>query len=230
MSIIRQALKRTLTVALPERWWRVRGPYNCGKVALTFDDGPDPHRTSKILDTLQLYGARATFFVVGRKAAQYPDVIRRIADEGHDLGNHSYFHGEPSVTPPDQLLTEVKACRSLLKRLTNQQVSLFRPPKGELSLRKMLGLWHLHQSIVLWNVDSRDYTLSHAEQFEEWCRSYAPTSGDIVLLHDNRAITAEALPTLLDRVLQSGLGFCPISAWSRSPQATQPIVSGGGAS
>ena len=229
MSLFRQVLKRALTVALPERWWRVLGPHACGQVALTFDDGPDPQRTPQILDILHQFGIQATFFVVGRKAAQYPDIIRRIAEEGHDLGNHSYFHGEPSQTPANQLLTEVSACRSLLKRLTKRDVQFFRPPKGELSLKKILGLWQRRQAVVLWNVDPRDYTFSHTEQFEKWSQQYAPTAGDIILLHDNRKVTMEGLPFLLERIQQAGLGFCPISAWCGPRGTVQKLATAGGA-
>lgn len=229
MSIIRQALKRTLDATLPERWWRVRGPQSCGQVAITFDDGPDPFRTPQILDILQQFGVRATFFVIGRKAAQCTDVIRRIAEEGHDLGNHSYFHGEPADTPSQQLLAESAACGSLLKRLTRRDISMFRPPKGELNLKKMLGLWQQRQAIVLWNVDPRDYKMSHVDEFADWCDRYAPVAGDIVLLHDNRKVTVDGLPYLLERIQKAGLGFSTISDWNGPAKAEHPLGAAGGA-
>lgn len=221
MAILRQLLKRTLNAILPEHWWLSQGPRRCGAVALTFDDGPDPEWTPLVLDHLKRFDMRATFFVIGRKAAQFPDLVRRMTEEGHEVGNHSYFHGEPSRTSSDQFLAETVACRSLLADLTRRNVTSFRPPKGELDVRKMLGLWQLRQTVVLWNIDSRDFTFSDVSEFEAWNRSYAPASGDLILMHDDRAVTAAGLPCLLESIRDRRLQCVTISSWSSSSKMSK---------
>lgn len=215
MAHFRRVVKRAMSAVLPNSLWITQVPVRCGAVALTFDDGPHPENTPRVLDALKSAGACATFFIVGREAAKYPELVRRIVAEGHEIGNHSYFHGEPEETTPHQLLAEVTACGTLLGRLVEQVPSYFRPPKGELSWRKVLGLWRMRQTIVLWNVDSKDYTRRSPEEFAQWTAGYGPHGGDVVLLHDDRPVTAAALPILLQKIRDAHLGFTTLSGWRR---------------
>ena len=213
MAVLRKLVKQTLSAILPERWWLTQGPRRSGGIALTFDDGPDPVRTPQVLDHLKQFNLQATFFVVGFKAAQNPEIIRRMVDEGHQIANHTYFHGEPSETPANQFVAETTACQSLLTRLTGGPVTCFRPPKGELGFRKLLGLWQLKQTVILWNIDSRDFTFSTPSEFDAWSQRYAPAPGDIVLMHDDRAVTAAALPSLLSKIRERRLKCVRVSDW-----------------
>ncbi len=214
MNPVRQVLKQALTAVLPPRWWLTRGPRACGLVALTFDDGPHPEYTPALLDMLHAQQVRATFFVVGREAARYPDVVRRMLAEGHDVGCHTYSHSDPSQTSAAALREELRACRTLLAKLGVAPCRLFRPPLGKLTARKIIDLWQMQHSIVLWNIDPRDYRLKSPDEIAAWCAGYAPQGGDIVLLHDNRPGVLTAVPRLIQQVLAQGLGFQRISAWT----------------
>ena len=191
MSLLRQLAKRTLTALLPCDAIVARGAGD--GIALTFDDGPHPEFTPRLLDALNAAGTTATFFVVGERAARHRDILQRIADDGHEIGNHTWSHSEPRETSARKLIDEVRRTRDLIEDVTSRECRLFRPPKGELTLRKLLALRREQQTIVLWNQDTKDYRMSEAsDEIVAWCRSYQPAFGDIVLMHDNHphAITA----------------------------------------
>lgn len=190
MSQLRQLLKSAFTAALPKSLLLTHGPRRASadepiEIALTFDDGPHPEHTPRLLDLLADTGSRGTFFVVGERAEQHPDLIRRIADEGHELGNHTWTHSEPSQTSAARFLEEVAQTRRLLQDLTGRDCRLMRPPKGALTIGKALGLWRYQQTIVLWNVDPKDFSMPDQTAMLQWLGDYRAQAGDIVLLHDN---------------------------------------------
>ena len=117
-SFCRQLLRRLLATALPRRVFLTSGPATSREVCLTFDDGPHPEFTPALLDFLKSRMVRATFFVVGRQAEQYPELVRRMASEGHVIDNHSYAHPRPGQRsafqpPPTSTLSSVTVrCRS----------------------------------------------------------------------------------------------------------------------
>ncbi len=184
MSLFRQIAKHSLTAMLPHDVIVSRGTGE--GIALTFDDGPHPEFTPRLLDAFNNAGITATFFVVGERAAQHRDILQRIADDGHEIGNHTWSHSEPRETSARQLIDEVRRTRDLIEDATSRECRLFRPPKGELTLRKLLALRRGQQTIVLWNQDTKDYRMTaDSDEIVAWCRSYQSTSGDIVLMHDN---------------------------------------------
>jgi peptidoglycan/xylan/chitin deacetylase (PgdA/CDA1 family) len=180
---------------------------------LTFDDGPNPEHTPRLLDELQRHGVTATFFVVGGRAAKHPEIVRRIVAEGHELGHHSYLHSEPAQTSAATLMAEVRQSRELLEDITGQICDLFRPPKGQLTLAKLCLLWQARQTIVVWNIAPRDYLMTSTEEIEIWARNYYPAAGDLVLLHDNRPMGVKAVPHLAARAAERGLVFQHVSDW-----------------
>ncbi|KPD00021.1 Peptidoglycan-N-acetylmuramic acid deacetylase PdaC [Geobacillus sp. BCO2] len=103
-------------------------------LALTFDDGPDPYYTPKLLDLLKKYGVKATFFVVGRKVERYPDIVRRMAEEGHEIGIHNYRHISNWLLPPLWLDWGVRRAAKAIERATGKQPMYYRPPWGILTL------------------------------------------------------------------------------------------------
>jgi peptidoglycan/xylan/chitin deacetylase (PgdA/CDA1 family) len=210
MSLLNQALKSLLASVLPPRLFVVRGDRSRPVIHLTFDDGPHPEHTPRLLDALREFDVRTTFFVVGIQAASHPDLVRRIVAEGHALGNHSNFHREPPQTTANSLLAEVLQTRDHLKKLTGRDVNLFRPPKGKLSASKLRALWKADQTVVLWNVDSRDFALSESQQLVRWAESYRPAAGDIVLLHDNRPHAAGVVGAIVRRAVEFGLRRHPM--------------------
>lgn len=197
MNYFRQMAKVLLTAALPRERWLVHGPRRGtdGKntFALTFDDGPHPEWTPQVLDALKQWGLTATFFVIGIKVLRYPQIVERIVKDGHSLGNHTYTHSEPRATSTEQFLDEVKQTRDLLVCWTGRPPRCVRPPKGELTWPKLRGLWRARQTVVLWNVDPRDYRMRDAAEVERFSERYEPQQGDIILLHDHHPAAVELL-------------------------------------
>lgn len=217
MNTTRQLLKSAFTMVLPTSWLLVRGPANASisappEIALTFDDGPHPEHTPRLLDRLAAARARGTFFVIGEKAQQHPDLIRRIVTAGHDLGNHTFTHGEPSQTSAAQFLDESARTRRLLQDLTGRDCRLMRPPKGKLSVGKAIGLWRQQQTIVLWNADPKDFSMPHSRDMYDWLDRFQPRGGDIVLLHDN-CPQAAACVERLTADAGTRLRFVTVSQW-----------------
>lgn len=220
MSVLRQWLKSTLSMSLPRSWLLTHGPRRALagapiKIALTFDDGPHPEHTARLLDLLAATGTRGTFFVIGELAERYPHLIKRIAEAGHQLGNHTWTHSEPSQTPVKQFLDEVQRTSCFLQDLTGHACQLMRPPKGNLSIGKALGLWRQRQTIALWNVDPKDFQMPDSQAMHRWLAGYAPKDGDIVLLHDDHSCAA----TCVERLTSSAQGryrFVTISQWLSS--------------
>lgn len=195
MSFLRQLAKRTLIAALPRNAIVARGTGN--QLALTFDDGPHPEFTPRLLDALSAADISATFFVVGERASLHRDILQRIAKDGHEIGNHTWSHSEPRETSARKLIDEVRRTRELIEDVSGRECRLFRPPKGELTLRKLMSLRHEGQTIVLWNRDTKDYRMpDSSDEMIDWCLSYQPTSGDIVLMHDNHSHAISAVEFL----------------------------------
>ena len=223
MSQLRQLLKSVFAAALPKSLLLARGPCRCltderVEIALTFDDGPHPEHTPRLLDVLADAGGRGTFFIVGERAEQQRDLIRRIADEGHELGNHTWTHSEPSQTSTARFLEEVTQTRRLIQDLTGRDCRLTRPPKGALTIGKALGLWRQQQTVALWNIDPKDFAMPEHAAMSQWLSGYRPQSGDIVLLHDNHPRAAVAVEQL---VTNRALRFVTLSDWLH-PTETLP--------
>ena len=184
-------------------------------VALTFDDGPQPGCTDRVLDVLARLGVPATFFCVGRNAERSPGLLRRIAAEGHAVGSHSLTHPHPRDLDPRQVRREYAAGRTAVEQVLGAAVPLFRPPHGHLSLRTAGTLRRCRP--LLWSVDPLDWRpgarRAHVEQV-----AGGAGPGDVVLLHDwveqaegpealDRSATVGALPAVVAAVRARGLDF-----------------------
>lgn len=217
MGLIRQITKSLMTYVVPRRRMLTCGPGTSSDMAptlaLTFDDGPHPEHTPRLLDVLARHQLRATFYVIGREAERHPHLIRRIADEGHELGNHTWSHSEPSRTSAQMFLDEITCTDQLLFQLTGRLTTSVRPPKGELSFKKFVGLWQRKKAVALWNVDPRDYRMSSADDMVAWCSAWQPHSGDIVLLHDNHPWAITAVSTMAARGIFTQFQTTRISDW-----------------
>ena len=213
MSALRQMLKSVFTAALPQSWLMTRGPHAAvsrqQEIALTFDDGPHPEHTPRLLDVLAVAGAKGTFFVIGEQVLRHPKLVRRMADEGHEIGNHTWTHSEPSQTSAAQFLEEVLQTRRMIQNLTGRDCRLMRPPKGALTVAKTLGLWRQQQTIALWNSDPKDFAMTDETELLRWLENYRPRTGDIVLLHDNHPRAAIAT----ERLTRNDLRFVTLSEW-----------------
>ncbi len=216
MNPIRQFLKKTMSAVVPQRLFLVHGTpqsnvsklQNCQStgsnrptvnVSFTFDDGPHPEYTPQLLDLLSEYQQRGTFFVIGEKAQKYPKLIERIINEGHEIGNHTFTHGEPFQTSTRHFLDEIKQTDQIINQITGFSPNLVRPPNGKLTVRKTLRLWLLRRSVVLWDKDPHDYSMTGPTEMLDWCQHYEPLEGNIILLHDNHRFAIEAVSYLSER-------------------------------
>ncbi len=210
---LRQLVRRGMSATLPRRLFMTSGPPASRSVALTFDDGPDPTHTPVVLDRLRTLGVRATFFLIGGKAEAHPALVARIADEGHEIGHHSYAHAPPRETSALTLLREARRTSALLQGLLGKRPCLYRPPHGKLTPSKLLGLWALGQTVVLWNRDPKDFASGAVDPIRRWFETEPLAGGDILLLHDVHAHIAPALDSLVERVARLGLGFGTPTEW-----------------
>lgn len=219
MALLRQGLRHALTAALPRDRFLTRGPAGRREVALTFDDGPHPEHTPRLLDLLSEHGLTATFFVVGREAERYPLLIERMAREGHSIGHHSWTHSEPATTTTATLMSEVERTIALLATLTRRIPDRFRPPKGKVTVGKLVALLRARQRIALWSADPRDYALTSSEPLVEWARTHSPVNGEIVLLHDVHPHAAHALPQMANWSALHGIAFVGLDQWLPAERA-----------
>lgn len=139
-------------------------PRRAGEIALTFDDGPNPAWTPRLLDLLAEHGVKATFFMLGSRAEQEPELVRRVAAEGHLIGNHSWSHPNLARTAAVRVREELTRTNAVLEQITGERVRYFRPPFGArrpvvFSIARELGL-----TPVLWNAMTSDWSETDAEK------------------------------------------------------------------
>ncbi len=209
---LRQQVKALLSKAFPASLFMTAGPPGSREIALTFDDGPHPLHTPRLLDELGRLEVRASFFFRGDRVLRYPDIARRAVAEGHDAGNHSFSHGEPSETSFVSLAEELSRTSALIAAITGVRPTLFRPPKGQLTPAKLAATLALRHTTVLWNHDSKDFS-GTTDSVRDYLESSPLSGGDIALFHDTFPIAHSVLPAIVARARQSGLGFTTISAW-----------------
>ena len=171
-------------------------------VALTFDDGPHPVHTPRLLDLLREAGAAATFFVVGREAERHPGLIKRIVGEGHQLGNHSWSH--PHETTPEGATDELGRTHNLLKAITGMDTTLFRPPYGREHGALAVEAMSRGYRTVMWSMDTNDWRVRDSSRLSEMVGERTKR-GDIVLMHDIHGSTVDAVPDLLRRLANRGV-------------------------
>ena len=178
-------------------------------VALTFDDGPDATWTPRVLDLLARHGARATFFLIGIRAARAPAVVRAIAEAGHEVANHSWSHRSLWLCGPRRTAEEVRRCHDLLADLTGRAPRHFRPPWGMLNAAVGPALGRVGERCVLWSVqpEGRRPRLPEAQAAAVLRRAHP---GAIVDLHDAEGVAGaparlvEALPAVLQGLGRAG--------------------------
>ncbi len=220
MSLIRQMTKAILTACIPRRRLLVRGPRSTNQrptLALTFDDGPHPEHTPRLLDRLNDLGLVATFFVIGRNAEDQPEQIRRIAAAEHEIANHTYSHSEPSQTSATVFLDEIRQTDRLLSDMTGRVPATVRPPKGELNWSKLRGLWREQKTVALWNVDPKDYRMTSTTEMNRWSETYEPNDGDVILLHDIHPYAVHAIEGLASRGVFERFETTTIANWLEQP-------------
>lgn len=188
-------------------------------VAITFDDGPDPIYTPEILDILEEKNVKATFFLVGKNVETYPEIARRIAREGHSIGNHTYSHRSLIPLSAKGTVSEIKKAEKVIEDVVGIRPTLFRPPRGVYSSFAREFLKQERYTIVLWGISAVDWAeLAPHKIVANVVKKVS--SGSIILLHDsgdlitykggNRSSTVKALPKIIDELRDNGCEFVTI--------------------
>ena len=176
------------------------------EIALTFDDGPHPGYTERLLSVLAAYHVPATFFVVGEMAERAPGLIREEIADGHSVGNHTYHHVSLVKVTEEQAAAEIKACGLVLESITGKSPRLFRPPGGKYDAAVARAAAAQGYTTVLWTDDPGDYANPGVATIEERTIGTAHNGG-ILLLHDGVQETIDALPTILTSLRADGYTF-----------------------
>jgi peptidoglycan-N-acetylglucosamine deacetylase len=183
------------------------------EIALTFDDGPSPEFTPRILEVLRRYEAVATFFCVGLNAHAFPETLGRAAEAGHEIGNHTWSHPYlPDLSHPE-LNDQLERTGEAIAAVTGRVPTLVRPPYGGRSAQVLRRLAEAGMTTVLWSAATSDWARPGQDVIEaEVARRAEP--GSIVLFHDgggDRSQTAAALPGVLDQLIGKGYRFVQVS-------------------
>lgn len=204
--------KQKLLDLLPDSLVMVRGPRHGDARYLTFDDGPDPLHTAPLLDLLARYGVKASFFLVGNKVEQHPELVQRMVDEGHLIGNHSYSHYSFRPMSLQKKLYEIDRTDALLRPFSQRLHHPMRPPRGDLAPSLLLYFAAHRRSLVHWSYDSLDFQDTGEDALIDRLRRTPPQAGDIVLMHDDSHKAAAALGVLLPEWLAQGQRFHALPA------------------
>lgn len=179
-------------------------------VALTFDDGPDPDNTPRILDALDKYDAKATFFNLANNVRQYPDITQQIIDEGHELGNHSISHANLNAVKKEKAASEINDSKQIIEEVTGNEPSLFRPPYGNYEDDTENMIHNSNQEIIMWSVDTQDWNSQNSNAIYGTVKANV-VPGSIVLMHDIHPTTADAVPRILKYLDDEGYEMVTVS-------------------
>ncbi|MEA3210156.1 MAG: peptidoglycan-N-acetylglucosamine deacetylase [Chthoniobacter sp.] len=185
----------------------VDGPY----LAMTFDDGPHAENTPRLLDMLKQRGLKATFFVVGQCAAENPNIMKRIVEEGHEIANHSWSHPSLNKMGEGAVTDQLQRTHDVIVQTTGVTPKLMRPPYGAFTANQ--AKWANHKwgyKVILWDVDPLDWKIRNAEHVKGAILKGA-VSGSIILSHDIHKTTIDAMPGTLDGLSAKGFKFVTVS-------------------
>ena len=201
-AIMAAAVKRELPVYSVDTSEKV--------LSISFDAAWGRANTEEIMNILDRYGVKTTFFLVGFWAEKHPDLVSEIVARGHEIGNHSATHPHMASLTEGQIREELRRCSDLVKSITGQPTTLFRPPYGEYNDSVVKVSREEGYECVQWNVDSLDWKNLGTEDMVNKCtRKVSP--GDIVLFHNDSKYILEALPRILEYYTQAGYRIIPVS-------------------
>lgn len=178
-------------------------------VALTFDDGPLSGSTDVILDILEANGARATFFVQGKQAALYPDLVRRAYGLGCEIGNHTYNHKDLTSLNDAEALSQIESVNALAAELTGEGCKLVRPPHGK-GWRDQRVLELVPYPLIMWSIDTKDWSTLNPPKTIAAVLEHVK-DGDIILMHDVYPQTAEAAAAIIPELVNRGYLLVTVS-------------------
>ena len=195
-NVVRERIKQILPRSLLIRQLERRAT-NC--VILTFDDGPHPSVTPAVLERLKAYGARAVFFIPGRRIERAPYLLRDIEDQGHVIGNHTYIHSNGRQRWFWEYYRDIQKCQILIEKHSGKRPKLFRPPGGRISLNSLIAPKLLDLKTVAWSVEACDWRCRTSEDAchvsDYLMQQLGPR--DIVLLHDDNPQILKILDIIL---------------------------------
>ena len=176
-------------------------------VALTFDDGPDPNYTPRVLEVLRRYSIHATFFAQGRLIAQYPHLVRRAFAEGNCIGNHTYSHPYLTHLDHEAVRAEMQSCEHCLEAKVGIKTALFRPPRGDWNPTVYRQTVHDREHLILWTIALEHHGVPTPQAMAQRVLQRV-RPGDIILMHDgafvSREATVQALPILIEGLQRRG--------------------------
>ncbi len=196
------------------------------EVALTFDDGPHPQHTPILLDILAARRQRATFYVIGRLVERYPDIVRRMVAEGHEVANHTWSHPTLTALGDHGVLREIDRTQEVIWRVTGHVPTTMRPPYGAFSPRQSRMLAAARNlPTIIWSVDPQDWRRPGPQVVaDRMVRGARP--GAIILAHDIHAPTIRAVPAAIEGLITRGLTSVTLSellGWGRWGTGARPV-------
>jgi len=185
----------------------VDGPY----IAITFDDGPHGANTPRLLEMLRQRGIKATFFLVGECVAEYPEIVKQIVKEGHEVGNHSWNHPNLLKLSAEKVEDQIDRTHNVITQEAGAPPTIFRPPYGNFTEKQRQWAhdkWGY--TTIIWDVDSLDWKHRNPAKTESIILS-TTHAGSIILCHDIHKTTIDAMPSVLDKLLAKGFKFVTVS-------------------
>ncbi|HZC34979.1 MAG TPA: polysaccharide deacetylase family protein [Chthoniobacterales bacterium] len=202
----------------------VDGPY----IAMTFDDGPSPETTPRLLDILKQRNIKATFFMIGQNVERNPEIVKRILAEGHEIGNHSWTHPPLAKLSDDRVTEEITKTQNAIKTASGYTPELLRPPYGSITSRQKEWIEsRFGLNVILWSVDPFDWKRPGASVIEQRILAGAKP-GAIILSHDIHKQTVDSMPATLDALAAKGYKFVTVSqliAMNRPKSSPTPAAS-----
>ncbi len=185
----------------------VDGPY----IALTFDDGPHGVNTPRLLDMLKQRKVKATFFVVGQCVAEYPEIAKRIVEEGHEIANHSWSHPQLTKLGEGGVTEQLGKTHDVIHQTTGVATKLLRPPYGAFTQNQQAWAYRKWgYKCILWDVDTLDWKIRSASHVQSEILGHT-VPGSIILTHDIHKTTIDAMPASIDGLLAKGFKFVTVS-------------------
>ena len=175
-------------------------------VAFTFDDGPIKETTEVLLDGLRLRNVKATFFVLGAQCEEFPDILKKIAEDGHQIGGHGYNHKNLPLLKQKEIEEQINKTNEIIESIIGERPKIFRPAYGNYN-RKVIK--YSEMPIILWSIDTEDWRVRNAQRiYDRYIDKIK--DGDIVLFHDKFPSSVEAALMMIDELKRRGFSFVTI--------------------
>lgn len=186
-------------------------------VALTFDDGPNPSTTPKLLEILRQKNVHATFFVLGENVSQHEQLLQKEVQEGHQIGSHTFSHKDLAGLSDQEISEEITQTDNAILKAIGKKPAYVRPPYGSITKK---GAAIIHRPMIEWSVDSQDWQSRQKEKILQQVKSTV-YDGAIILPHDIYPETVDAVPVLIDELKKEGYTFTTISDLLDNPSKTE---------